>query len=624
MLLREAMRYYDIIGKMIDGIATQRNKYVVLFHPRLMGEKRCTFHKFAVHCTVILRKVRISRRVFGRGEGESMTAKWRIEDGGGDGRGTREHAGSEKEELLLVDKLVRSVGLILRNTEMRCWLSSYDKRQAVGAGYALLNQLLEASGRVNFKLTDGVISINGEPVLPDNLIVGNLVKHLADREIYDFSFDKGLVVEEFERVLDLISKTPEQLEAAGGCVSAAGELDISGFTVRNVVYREVAEDQLVIDKDKIAKKLLSDKDAEIDHIIAFLRGETASLDAKLDKRIYDISADTGEMLELIIGLVDIERASASLADGESLAGVLVGSLRRIFGNLIKTRAVKTQQGRKRLKQTLGILEEELLKTLNIVSEGKDVRAEQAVRSVIEDMRDELQVDTLSTDYMKKRKAIEESEKRLLRYIRKYGSDDIDKSMLKGKLENEGLSDEEWRDLTRRIYPGSSSVLSGEEILTSRELEGLLARMRSIDVRMDSSTKRDAENALMLAAAEVRSAVEQVADSTHQKIQLLTDELKGDCQSKTVKSDHLRMSRARIIEVLAEIVQELCQPLSVISCSLEMVMSGSTGDVTEAQAAMLKLANESAWRITMLKDSLKKIAGDPRSLKPDVNITSSFY
>jgi hypothetical protein len=85
-----------------------------------------------------------------------------------------------------------------------------------------------------------------------------------------------------------------------------------------------------------------------------------------------------------------------------------------------------------------------------------------------------------------------------------------------------------------------------------------------------------------------------------------------------------MSRRRLLTVLAEIVQEACQPLSVIQCSVELMSSRSLGDVTDTQVDMLRLASESAAKIRILIDDLRRIAGEPEALSPDKQIQSSLY
>ena len=75
----------------------------------------------------------------------------------------------------------------------------------------------------------------------------------------------------------------------------------------------------------------------------------------------------------------------------------------------------------------------------------------------------------------------------------------------------------------------------------------------------------------------------------------------------------KLTRKRMLTILAEIVQELCQPLSVINCALGTIGGGHLGDVTTAQADMLQLAGEGAAKIEVLIDNLRNISGLPDTL-----------
>ena len=77
-------------------------------------------------------------------------------------------------------------------------------------------------------------------------------------------------------------------------------------------------------------------------------------------------------------------------------------------------------------------------------------------------------------------------------------------------------------------------------------------------------------------------------------------------------------------LLAEIVQELCQPLSVINCSIEMIKSSHLGAVSDSQLEILNLASTSGDRVKLLVDKLLELSGLPTTMTPDADIQSSLY
>jgi len=130
-----------------------------------------------------------------------------------------------------------------------------------------------------------------------------------------------------------------------------------------------------------------------------------------------------------------------------------------------------------------------------------------------------------------------------------------------------------------------------------------------------------EAGLRKAMQEVDQSIDKVIEGTNQKIDKLIAALTEDASmikrgGKEGKPIQPRMSRAKLLETLAEIVQEICQPLSVIHCSVSMMMSGSLGAVNAAQSEMLTMADQSSDKIRKLVNSIMRIAGVPTSLTPD--------
>ena len=85
-----------------------------------------------------------------------------------------------------------------------------------------------------------------------------------------------------------------------------------------------------------------------------------------------------------------------------------------------------------------------------------------------------------------------------------------------------------------------------------------------------------------------------------------------------------MSRESILAMLAEIGQEICQPLAVIKCSLDMILSKALGEISAMQKEMLDLAVESGSRVEMLANKLIEISGMPKGTKPDTEILDDVY
>ena len=120
-------------------------------------------------------------------------------------------------------------------------------------------------------------------------------------------------------------------------------------------------------------------------------------------------------------------------------------------------------------------------------------------------------------------------------------------------------------------------------------------------------------------------VTQLVTQLEQEVATVTAEAtqKLDQLEKRLR-DRPDMSREAMLAMLAEIGQEICQPLSVINCSIDMIRGKSLGEITAMQKEMLDLAAESGARVETLANKIIEISGVPKGTKPDSEILDDVY
>ena len=319
---------------------------------------------------------------------------------------------------------------------------------------------------------------------------------------------------------------------------------------------------------------------------------------------------------------------------------------------MKDPAAKTQKGKKEIEKILQGLEEQVLTKMHDGSDGigaADGAALGEVKEAVESMMDELKIEALAAEYMKKRKAIEMSEKRILRFIKMKGLDRVEETELQGKLNEGGLSDAEWKELLGKTgieSPHEATTIAGQKldgVVMLGHLASLLTQMEEMaqtaaSVAVKSGAAKGAEAApggtietkkVTSVLAEVNQELGDIAHDAEQKIDTLIQDLRADVVTEEATGGpeaekKMRMSRRQLMVVLAEIAQELCQPLAVINCALSMILSKSLGEVTAQQAEMLDLAVNGGDKLKQLTDSLMEISGVPTTLSPDHEIQASLY
>lgn len=547
---------------------------------------------------------------------------------------TQKESGPEQELAVTgAESFVETVGLILKNNQLHYWLSPRDADEAVGRCFETLRGLLTGTEPLTVHCGHDSMSVDEVPVNAGIPHVNSLIYHLNARNIHEFAIAPDVTLEQFTQFMAALEVSPDEVEEQGGFASVVGARDIENVAVRTVVYKEVADDEIVLSTRKFGVD--KGRAETVENVLAFLKGDVGRPNQEMLDRIDDIASDSRKLVELIMKAADIREQPANIEEGESLASVVVGSLRRVMQTVMDTPKAATKKGRKRIAKTLVMLEREMLDTLRAMSGEGSLDMMSSVSEAIRDIRDEVEIEDLADDYIKKRRAMEQSEERVLRYMRSKGLEGVVDGDLKQRLTGDGLDHSAYQDLVHKS--GAHSGLAaqapgvpGSEFSALQHIAVLLSRLQNIVDNVGTSVGDEESTKLVETAVSMQQAVATAAEGTERKIQQLADEIEEEKKAEESGEPEPepgappRMSRGRMLEILAEIVQELCQPLSVINCTLQMMLSGKLGDVTESQTAMIKLAQESSDRIKMLTDSLRRISGEPETLSPDLALTSSFY
>ena len=85
-----------------------------------------------------------------------------------------------------------------------------------------------------------------------------------------------------------------------------------------------------------------------------------------------------------------------------------------------------------------------------------------------------------------------------------------------------------------------------------------------------------------------------------------------------------LSRRELLEILAEIAQEIMQPLTIITGTVAMIRSLKAGPFTNTQGELLSMIAESSDRMILLVKHLMDLAGTPVARQPDRTILDAAY
>jgi len=147
---------------------------------------------------------------------------------------------------------------------------------------------------------------------------------------------------------------------------------------------------------------------------------------------------------------------------------------------------------------------------------------------------------------------------------------------------------------------------------------LAALLEELDELMKAPEGKSAE--LRQVMERIGNEVERAADRTEARIGELEKKLAAQEETligvEEAERQKIRLSRRAMLELLAEIAQELAQSLSAINCAVGMLLARHLGDINNDQQDVLQVAARCGERLDKLLERLVEIVGLPSGLTPE--------
>lgn len=523
-------------------------------------------------------------------------------------------------------EVMRNIGLFLRsagqtlNNAMLYGPTHKITARSLSDSFVQLEAALKLQPRLNLSVADGDLLIDGRPVELKNPFINIFADKLTAVGVSGFSLLQGMSQAEFEKLMELLMSVKAG-ETEGDFADLVEGSNLEHIQAERVKYERVTEGEAVVDKQEAeeaeAKEVAA---AAVQQIMAFLKGDGGIQPDQVSHDLSNLASDADRLANLIMEASAIRQQQSGIADGESLADIVVGCLRRTFEGLVRDPASRSKKGKNAVKKIMLMLEKTVLDKLHSIAQEADPGLDEAIAGAVDDMIGDLEVDALTAEYVKKRKALEDTERRVLKYMKTHGDDQMLAGELEERLTDAGLTPDGWRELLVKNQEAAQRGAGpgGEGGGTDPVSVGVLAMLLSeLDEMMSSVANPHALGAKL---TEIGQKAEEVSNLTAQRIEDLgkviqeeEEVLIGMDEAQRAK---VSMSRNAMIELLAEIVQELCQSLSAINCAVGMTLAGHIGDINEDQRQVLGVAASCGHRLDELLDRIIEIVGLPKGLQPD--------
>lgn len=558
-------------------------------------------------------------------------------------RNTDDKGLSGIEELdSITQNAVLALGRVIHNAAIY-GISHRATTEMMAEAYELSEAIVNSAGRMNFALRNNFLLVGGK--LPDNSnpLIKQLYRKMKSKDITAFSIVRGMGLDEFQQLVEVLGSSDsrsfeEQLKSRS----------LQHVTSEKVVLQEIREGEEIgggpgkgrgagssSDIRDLAEEWLAGNTGIVDHadseggggkgagggveqIVAFLKGDVASDDPQVQAELEKVANDSEKLAELIMEAAAIRQSQSNIQSGETVADLVIGCLRRTFEGLRKAEKNSSDKNIE-LKKSFMLLEKNIIDKLHRVMGSSDESIDAEIRAAIEEMEDDAELGEIASEYMEQRALMARNEKRIAEYIRGEKG-----AKLQDRMMAAGMAPESWRSLVAKSASdgGGGSGGGSEPIGGVAESFGALAVvLAKFDDLMTSATPKADEVAKFI--DQIEGHVEDVEQNTHQKIDKLNEDMQREIGQREIGPGNAEQRQIRkhreqfsiFVERLAELAQELMQPLTVINCSINMSVSGQLGEISDEQKELLSLAQSNTNRLNRLIEHLTKLVGYPKDLTP---------
>lgn len=522
--------------------------------------------------------------------------------------------------------LIQMMGQTL-NTALLYGIAHKVARSSLEASHTVLSKFIEFHGPIHFSLTEGLLLINGASTAGSPLAT-SFTTRLTGLNLFSFTVAPGFTLDEFIALYTLLLTPAGKLDTTRNAADRLDQLGLKHIEAKAFSYRRVADGDTppgttapteTANPAPAASTPAGEK-PDLDNILAFLKDEHHADPERSAADIRHLAADTEKLAELILRSVEIRASMADLTEGESLTDLIVGCIQKAVHPILKDPATKTQKGRKQIRHSLLMLEKTLLDRLQKMAGDA---AAQATGNMMEEIVEDLDLDALASKYMKDHRMAEKTRAKVTRLIERVADDPGQLGELKERLMDQGLTPEGWQELSIKLTPPPApapGVSKGEGPGpggSTDEIKILTLLLARLGETIEQPPAGDANTAVKNLVEETGRHLTALTTMTGKKI--------GTLETMLADSDRgTTLNRRELMKILAEITQEIMQPLTIINGTTSMIRSLKTGPLTDTQGELLSVISESGDRLAVLTNHLMRIVGTPEARTPDRAILNTAY
>ena len=422
--------------------------------------------------------------------------------------------------------------------------------------------------------------------------IRTLEKRLIAMKVSHLVLHAGLSEEELKQLLNALCA--QSGEAMKESLAQSGLKHVEMEDVKYVTLRDGEKKSGAGDGEAAAIP-----QAQVSQIVAFLKGQPGSTDPNTLKKAI---TDPEKLGQMIMEAAAIRQSNVDVQNGESLADIVIGCLRRTYDGLRKEEEFDSPRGKANLTKAMMLLEKSVLDKIHKSLGEKHPEMDRRIMKAIREMEEERHFEVLSSHYLAQSEKLDAVESKMVEAIKNYGAE---KAMQQFK--DAGIPQKDWQRLM--VQAGEAPAAGGGEGgngLPGVDMSALAVVLDKLEGLMQIETQDPAQMKTLNTVT--KNGVTSYTDRIEKRI----EELEGHVELQNSKSytieDHAdHLDREDLMLEISNLTLALVQPLTVVNASVEAARKYVTD---ELPSEMLDLAFTSGERMQALSKRMMILVGYP--------------
>lgn len=464
--------------------------------------------------------------------------------------------------------------------------------QIIGHTFEALQTALQA-GNVTVGSFNGVLTVDEEPVTVRDIPIRTLEKRLIAMKISHLVLHAGLSEEELKQLLSALCSPSG--EAMKETLAQSGLKHVEMEDVKYVTLRDGEK------KSGSGEGEAADiPQAQVSQIVAFLKGQPGA--AADPNGLKKAITDPEKLGQMIMEAAAIRQSGVDVQNGESLADIVIGCLRRTYDGLRKEEEFESPRGKANLTKAMMLLEKSVLDKIHKSLGEKHPEMDRRIMKAIREMEEERQFEVMSSHYFAQSEKLNAVEGKMVEAIKSYGAEKAIQ-----QLKEAGIPQKDWQRLMIQAgeAPAQDSGAGGNG-LPGVDMSALAVVLDKLEGLMQIETQDPAQ--MKTLATVTKNGLTSYTDRIEKRI----EELEGHVTLQNSKSytieDHAdHLDKEDLMLEISNLTLALVQPLTVVNASVEAARKHVTDELPRE---MLDLAYLSGERMQALSKRMMILVGYP--------------